>query len=65
MTNSKPLQLYILAIAAILFSAKLKEKCLWCTNALLVASVALFVWGTVLTIRKNKKIKRLKDKDLL
>ncbi len=65
MSSSKPLQLYILGIVALLFSVKIKEKCAWCSIALLVTFVFLFVWASILMIRKKKKIKRLKKKDLL
>lgn len=65
MSTSKPLQLYILGIASLLFSVKIKEKCDWCSIALLGAFIVLFIWASILVIRKKKKIKRLKDKDLL
>jgi len=65
MTQSKPAQLFILGIAALIFSIKVKEKCDWCATALIGVFVILFIWGGILQYRKAKKIKRLKDKDLL
>ena len=65
MSTSKPLQLYILGIVALLSSVKVKAKCDWCSIALLVVFVLLFIWASILVIRKKKKIKRLKEKDLL
>ena len=65
MTQSKPLQLFLAGIAALVFSVKIKEKCDWCSMALLGAFIILFIWGGILQYQKNKKIKRLKDKNLL
>ncbi|HIP48096.1 MAG TPA: hypothetical protein EYG92_03915 [Lutibacter sp.] len=65
MTQSKPSQLFIVGIAALIFSVKVKEKCDWCSIALLGAFIILFIWGSILQYKKMKKIKRLKDKNLL
>ena len=65
MSQSKPVQLFLAGIAALIFSVKIKEKCDWCSTAILFGSVALFIWGGIIQYKKNKKIKRLKDKDLL
>ena len=65
MTQSKPLQLFIVGIAALVFSVKVKEKCDWCSMVLLAAFIILFIWGGILQYRKIKTIKRLKDKNLL
>ena len=65
MTTSKPLQLYLAGLAALIFSMKVKAKCEWCSTALIAAFVILFIVASILVYRKNKKIKRLKDKDLL
>lgn len=65
MTQSKPLQLFLAGIAALIFSVKVKEKCEWCSTALLIAFIVLFIWGGIVQYRKMKKIKRLRDKNLL
>lgn len=65
MTQSKPLQYYLLGIAALVFSVKVKAKCEWCSIALLGGFVILFIIASVLLIRQKRKIKRLKDKNLL
>jgi len=65
MTQSKPLQLFLAGIAALVFSVKIKEKCDWCSMVLLGAFIVLFIWGGILQYKKMKKIKRLKDKNLL
>lgn len=65
MTQSKPLQLFLAGIAALVFSVKVKAKCDWCSTALLITFVVLFIWGGIVQYRKIKKIKRLKDKNLL
>jgi len=65
MTQSKPLQYYLLGIASLLFSVKIKAKCEWCSVALIVGFIVLFILASILLIRQKRKIKRLKDKDLL
>jgi len=65
MTQSKSLQLFLAGIAALVFSVKVKEKCEGCSMALLGAFVILFIWGGIVQYKKMRKIKRLKDKNLL
>jgi len=65
MSTSKPLQLYLLGIISLLFSLKIKAKCEWCSIALVAAFVVLFIIASVMVYRHKKKIKRLKDKNLL
>ncbi len=65
MGQSKPLQFYLLSIAALLFSVKIKDKCEFCSYALIAAFVILFIVASILQIRKKRRIKRLKDKGLL
>jgi len=65
MSQSKPLQLFLAGIAALIFSMKIERKCHLCSIGLIVAFVILFLWGGLLLYRKKKKIKRLKDKGLL
>ena len=65
MSTSKPLQLYLLGIISLLFSLKIKAKCDWCSLGLIVAFIVLFLLASVLVIRNKRKIKRLKDKELL
>jgi len=65
MSSSRPLQLYLLGIISLLFSVKVKEKCEWCSVILMLAFVMLFVVASFLVIKNKKKIKRLKDKDLV
>ncbi len=65
MNTSRPLQLYLLGIISLLFSVKVKEKCDWCSVVLMGAFVVLFIVASYLVIKHKKKIKRLKDKDLV
>ncbi len=65
MSQSKPLQFYLLGIAALVFSVKVKAKCEWCSMALLGGFVLLFIVASIILYRDKKKIKRLKDKNLL
>ncbi len=65
MGQSKSLQFYLLGIASLLFSVKIKAKCDWCSYILLVGFIVFFVIASILVYRKKKKIKRLKDKGLL
>lgn len=65
MSTSRPLQFYLLGIISLLFSVKVKEKCEWCSVILMLAFVMLFVVASFLVIKNKKKIKRLKDKDLV
>jgi O-antigen/teichoic acid export membrane protein len=65
MTQSKPLQYYLLGIAALIFSVKIKAKCEWCSMALIGGFVIFFIIASIILYRQKKKIKRLKDKNLL
>jgi hypothetical protein len=65
MTQSKSLQLFLAGIAALVFSVKIKEKCDWCSIALIGLFIILFIWGGIVQYKKMRKIKRLKDKNLL
>lgn len=65
MSQSKPLQFYLLGIAALIFSVKVKAKCEWCSLVLLGSFVLLFIIASIILYRDKKKIKRLKDKNLL
>lgn len=65
MSTSRPLQLYLLGIISLLFSVKIKVKCDWCSLGLVLAFIVLFIIASVLVIRNKRKIKRLKDKELL
>lgn len=65
MSTSRPLQLYLLGIISLLFSVKIKAKCDWCSLGLVLAFIVLFIIASVLVIRNKRKIKRLKDKELL
>jgi len=65
MSQNKSIQLYFLGLIALLASVKVKEKCEWCSVALIGAFIILFIIASILAYRHKKKIKRLKDKDLL
>lgn len=65
MPNSKPLQYLFLGIVALLASVKVREKCDWCAIGLMGLFVIFFVIAGIIAYKKHKKIKRLKDKDLL
>jgi len=65
MPNSKPLQYFFLGIVALLASVKVKEKCAWCSIGLIGLFVLFFIIAGMIAYKKHKKIKRLKDKDLL
>jgi len=65
MSTSRPLQLYLLGIVSLLFSVKVKEKCDWCAMLLIGAFIVLFIVASFLVVKNKRKIKRLKDKDLI
>ncbi len=65
MSQSKPIQLYLLGIAALVASIKYNEDCPWCAVGLLGVFIILFIVASVLVYQHKKKIKRLKDKGLL
>ena len=65
MSQSKPLQLFLAGMVALIFSVKVQEKCNWCAVALIFTFIVLFVWGILLVIKRKKKVKQLKDKGLL
>ncbi len=65
MGQSKPLQLFIAGMAILLFSARIKDRCNWCSIGLWALSAVFFIWGIMLYIKKKKQIKKLKDKGLL
>ena len=65
MSQSKPIQLYLLGLVALLASVKVKEKCEWCSIGLIGVFILLFIIASVIAYRDKRKIKRLKDKNLL
>ncbi len=65
MPNSKPLQYFFLGIVALLVSVKVRGNCDWCAIGLIGLFVLFFAIAGIMAIKKHRKIKRLKDKDLL
>jgi hypothetical protein len=65
MTQNKPTQLYLLGLISLIGSVKIKEKCEWCSVALIGGFILLFIIASVIAYRNKQKIKRLKNKNLL